>query len=125
MLKNIKGKMTIDNAKNILSKAKDNGFNTTFSYILGIESISAMKMLFKEVLPFINRFPIINIFQVHKGQEKLRHPKAWKIDYYMKARKILEEMFMNTNMKPRPWENYRSLWYLKFGKEWLDDIRTP
>lgn len=125
MLRDVKAKITIKNAKSILSKAKDLGFNTTFSYILGIEPINAMEILFTEMFPFINRFPIINIFQVHKGQEKLRYREAWKIDYYMKARKILEKIFINTNMRPRPWENYRSLWYLKFNGEWLDDIRTP
>ena len=125
MLKNVKGKITIKDAKVILQEAKEKGFRTNFSYILGIEPLEIIQKVFNELLPYINSFPVINIFQVHHGQEKLRHPNAWKIDYYMKARKIFEKMFINTNMRPRVWENYRSLWYLKFGEEWLDDIRTP
>jgi len=125
MLRSHKRKITIADSKNILHQAKKNGFNTTFSYILGLESLTSMRTLFTELFPYINRFPIINIFQIHKGQEKLRCQEAWKIDYYMDARRILEKMFINTNMRPRPWENYRSLWYLKFDGEWLDDIRTP
>ena len=32
---------------------------------------------------------------------------------------------MSLSFRPRPWENYRSLWYIKFGDAFLDDIRTP
>lgn len=125
ILRDIKRRVSIKDAKNILEKAKENGFRTNFSYILGIESLNAMKKLFEELFPYISSFPVINIFHIHHGQEKIRYPDAWKIDYYMKARKILEKMFINTNTRPRPWENYRSLWYLNFGEVMLDDIRTP
>lgn len=53
----------------------------------------------------------------------LRHSTGWNIEYYIKARKILEEMFKDTPLRPKPWENYRSLWYLTFDNEVLYDIR--
>lgn len=55
----------------------------------------------------------------------IRHETANNIEYYLKSRKIIEEIFSQTKMRPRPWEDYRSLWYLKFLNEELDDIRTP
>lgn len=125
MLRNIKARITIEDAKRILARATERGFRTNFSYILGLELLDAMEKGFEELLPHINSFPVINILQVHRGQDKLRCADAWNIDYYMKARKRLEEMFETTGMRPRSWENYRSLWYLKFGDEVLDDIRTP
>lgn len=125
MLRDTKRNISIENARNILSRAKENGFKSNFSYILGIESLESMEKLFKGIYSFINRFPIINVFQIHRGQEKLRHPDAWKIEYYMKARKMLENLFVETDMRPRPWENYRGLWYLQFGESILDGIRTP
>lgn len=124
-LRNIKATLTIEDAQEILAGAKERGVRTNFSYILGLESLEAMQKGFKELRPFINSFPVVNLFQVHCGQDKLRYEDAWSIDYYIKARKILEQMFEDTNMRPRPWENYRSLWYLKFGDEVLNDIRTP
>ena len=81
--------------------------------------------MFRELLPCINSFPIINVFQVHSNQEGLRHPAAQELGYYLRARKTLEGIFSGTSLRPRPWENYRSLWFLKFGEEILGDIRTP
>ncbi len=125
ILRDIKKRVSIGDANKILERAVENGFRTNFSYILGIESLEAMKKIFEELFSYINRFPVINIFQIHHGQEKLRYSDAWKMNYYMKARKILEKIFKNTNMRPRPWENYRSLWYLNFDEEGLNDVRTP
>jgi hypothetical protein len=125
LVRDIKTKITIDKAKEILKTAKENNFRVNFSYILGLESLEIIKRRFKELLPYINSFPVINVLQVHRGQEKLRYSEAWKLDYYIKARKIIEDLFKNTKMRPRIWENYRSLWYLDFANEKLTDVRTP
>lgn len=125
MLRNIKARLSLEDIKKILSQSVKNGFRTNFSYILGMESLDIIQEGFRELFPYINSFPVINIFQIHQGQEKLRHPEAWNFSYYMKARKMLEKMFKDTNMRPRVWENYRSLWYLNFATEELNDIRTP
>ena len=125
LLRDIKRELHLDDIKKILIFANNKGFRTNFSYIIGLESLETIKKGFYEFLPYINSFPIVNTFQAHKGQKSLRHKEANKIDYYIKARKIIEDIFIQTPFRPRPWENYRSLWYLKFGEEFLDDIRTP
>jgi len=124
-LRDVKRDLDLDTIKERLIFANDLGIRTNFSYIIGLESLETIKKGFCEFLPYTNSFPIVNAFQAHKGQKILRYNEADKIDYYIKARKIIEDIFMQTALRPRPWENYRSLWYLKFGEECLDDIRTP
>lgn len=124
-LRDVKRNLRLDTIKKMLIFANNLGIRTNFSYIIGLESLETIKKGFCEFLPYINSFPIVNAFQAHKGQKLLRYNEADKIDYYIKARKIIEDIFRQTTLRPRPWENYRSLWYLKFGNEFLDDIRTP
>jgi len=125
LLRDVKKAVDLKIIKKILILANNAGIRANFSYIVGLESLETIKKGFYEFLPYINSFPIINAFQAHKGQKSLRDKEANNIDYYLKARKIIEDVFMGTKLRPRPWENYRSLWYLKFGEEFLDDIRTP
>lgn len=126
MLRDIKRDLTMEEIARMLKKSKELGFKTNFSYILGLEPISTLKKGFEELLPLIDRFPVINVFQPHTdGQEILRNKDAWSIDYYMQARETLEKIFSDTDMRPRPWENYRGLWYLEFNGESLHDIRIP
>ena len=87
--------------------------------------METIKRNFEKMIHYINSFPIINIFQEHKYHKGIRHETANNMEYYLQARKIMEEIFLPTEMRPRPWEDYRSLWYLKFANEELDDIRTP
>jgi hypothetical protein len=124
-LRDIKQKLHLTTVKKLMFLANEMGIRTNFSYIVGLESLKTIKKGFSEFLPYVNSFPIVNVFQAHKGQEILRHKEAWEIEYYIKARKIIENIFKDTSFRPRPWENYRSLWYLKFDGEFLDDIRTP
>lgn len=125
ILKSAKGRLAFEDIKRILLKARECELGVRFSYILGIEPLELMEINFVRLLPYINVFPVINVFQVHNGQENLRFHEAREIEYYLEARKIIERIFMNTTMRPNPWENYRSLWYLNFGKEQLNEIRTP
>lgn len=124
-LRDVKRELHLDTIKKSLSSATYMGIKTNFSYIVGLESLEIIKKGFCNFLPYINSFPIVNTLQAHKGQRGLRHSTAGKIDYYIKARKIIENIFMETACRPRPWENYRSLWYLKFGEEFLNGARTP
>lgn len=124
-LRDIKKDIDVDTMKKMFTYCDKLGIRVNYSYIVGLESLKTIKDCFIELLPYINSFPIVNTFQSHKWQEGQRHNKAHEIDYYIKARKIIEKIYKKNNLRPRPWENYRSLWYLKFDNEYLDDIRTP
>ncbi len=125
ILKFTKARLSIEDIKKILERAKKKGIRTNFSYILGIEPLKIINEGFRELAPYINSFPVINVFQLHQRQEDLRCKEALSIDYYIKARKMIEKIFEDKKITPRVWENYRSLWYLNFAKEQLTDIRTP
>lgn len=124
-LRDKKRKFTLENIIDTLSIAKELGFRTNFTYIVGLEQLDTIKKNFKNMIQYINSFPIINIFQEHKYHKGIRHESANNMNYYLQARKIMEEIFLPTEMRPRPWEDYRSLWYLKFADEELNDIRIP
>jgi len=124
LLKHYKANISISKAKRILRSSISNGFNTTILYILGLDPIDVVIDKFKEFYFYMNRFPIINLFQNYLSQqETLRISDAKNIEYYLKARKELEKIFHNSNLKPRPWENYRPLWYLAFNGKKINDIR--
>lgn len=124
-LRDKKRKFTIKNIAKVLKTAKSLGFRTNFTYIVGLEKLEVIKKYFEEFKNYINSFPIINIFQEHKYHKNIRHETANNMEYYLKVRKTIENIFLPTKMRPRPWEDYRTLWYLKFADEDLNDIRIP
>lgn len=124
LLRHNKATLTISKAKRILKSSIDKGFNTTILYILGLDTLEIVIKRFKELLPCITRFPVINLFQSYLPEhESLRVPEAKNIEYYLKARKRLEKILRNSGLRPQPWENYRPLWYSTFSNEKINDIR--
>lgn len=97
-------------------------FETTFSYIVGLDSIEVILKYMDELRNRVNRFPIVNIYQTqHPLQEKIMAPEAHNLDYYLQARKVFEATFSKNGPKPRNWENYRSLWYHYFNGEYIPE----
>jgi hypothetical protein len=124
LLKPLKAKITLQKAREIIKRAIDTGFNSTFLYILGLDPLEVVVKEIERFANIVSRFPIINLFQPYvEWQKKLRDPFASSIEYYLQIRKELEEIFVDKPFRPRPWENYRSLWYFKFGEEEIRDIR--
>jgi len=91
-----------------------------------LEPLKTVGKYFESMKQFINKFPTINILQIHKYHSpKLLDSEAYDIEYFLKARKIVEDIYSRTNMRPLVWENYISLWFLKFEDEILMGTRTP
>ncbi len=123
-LKPVKASISLEDAYEVLEYAMEKEFNTSFLYILGLDSLKSIRKYFEYFKPVITRFPLLNLMQNYvPNHESLRNKKADKIDYYLKARKLLEEIFIDSNFRPRDWENYRSPWYTSFAGEKL--IKTP
>ncbi len=123
-LKPAKRELSLNQIKDLLWDYKNNGFQTSFLYILGLDPLESIEQNFSKFKNVLTRFPIINVFQNYVPEhEKLRHKEARTIEYYLKARKIIEKIFIDTNLRPRSWENYRGLWYLTFGDEKFESIR--
>ncbi len=72
------------------------------------------------MLPYITEFPNFQVYQAHNSiMAYLRADGSASVGYYLHARRDIERIFDNTGLRPAAWEGYRSLWYFKFGSEWL------
>lgn len=126
LLRKDKRALSLQDACESMDFARSLGYEVTFSYIVGMESLQVMEYHFNHFRERINKFPIINTLQLHKyHQATLRDPEAHRLEYYLNARQILERIFVQTSMRPLVWEDYRSLWFLTFSKEPLQGVRTP
>lgn len=126
ILKSVKAQKTIQDIQKLFKIAMENKIEVNFSYVLGIDSLQTIKKSFTEIVPHITRFPIINIYQRHRNiDDSILDSAAHDIEYYLETRNIIESIFLETPMRPRTWENYRSLWYLSFANEELKGNRLP
>lgn len=126
LLRDVKNKLELKRAFELMSLAEQLGFRVNFSYVLGLENLEIIERHLTEAIKFINSFPIFNIIQIHKYHSReILAVQAHDLEYFLRARKIIEKMFVHTTIRPRVWENYRSPWYLKFVDEELSGVRTP
>lgn len=121
LLKPVKANINIKQIKEVLALSN---IKNTILYILGLDPYEIVIKEFEYLEPYLTRFPVINLFQAFTPEhENLRISEAKNIEYYLSVRKAIEDIFKNSQFRPRPWENYRSLWYSKFGNEELKGIR--
>ncbi|MBA7540558.1 hypothetical protein ES705_32857 [subsurface metagenome] len=109
----------LERIKNLMSLSKSMGIYTNLSYIVGLDSLSDIKKQFQTLISFINRFPIISIYQTDSKRKKIRNKEACKIEYYLEAKRTIEKIFWNTELRPTKWSNHRSLWREYFGNSKL------
>ena len=126
LLRKDKRAVSLQDACESMDFARGLGYEVNFSYIVGMESLRVMEFHFGCFKSHINKFPTVNTLQMHKyHQVTLMDPEAHRLEYYLKARQLLERLFVETSMRPLVWEDYRSLWFLTFNGEPLHGIRTP
>ena len=112
----------MEDTKNTLDRAKDKGIKTTISYISGIDSLEEVSKGFTLIKDSIVQFPIINIYQIQNaGQSAILDDAACNLEYYIKSRIMLEELFRDKDIEPKRWVNYRPLWYKYYDGKMLDD----
>lgn len=127
ILRTNKQAIDLEQIKETLLMAKELGFDSTISYVLGLESLEVVEKHFLEIRDYINKFPTINTLQIHRRQlhSGLFADGSSNIEYYLMARKIIERIFQTTDMRPLVWENYRGLWFMRFADEELFGCRFP
>lgn len=107
-----KARLTLEDAKRTLTLAKALGIQTTFAYIAGIDDVASLEQGFTLLADSITRFPVVNVYQIQTpGQMRIIDEEAKGLEYYVKARKVIEHVFAGTDLRPQRWENYRPLWY--------------
>lgn len=117
-----KAGITLGDARRTMEEAASLGIKTTYAYIAGIDNLQSLEEGARFLVGVLNKFPIINIYQVQTpGQIQIMDPEAKNLEYYLKARKIFEEVFRGIDLKPNKWENYRPLWYDYFADQPLNE----
>jgi hypothetical protein len=53
----------------------------------------------------------------------LRTPAGGDLEFYLAARRTLEQIFAPSGLRPESWRNYRPLWYFEFAGAPLDGPR--
>lgn len=126
LLRRDKKTLELNDAREAMDLARRLGHEVNFSYIVGMEPLQVVEEHSRYFRDHVNKFPTVNTFQKHQFQgSTLIDPSADRLEYFLEARQILERLFTETGLRPLPWEDYRSLWFLTFGKEALSGIRTP
>lgn len=126
LLRGTKRELTIEHAKRIMHECIDSGIEVNYTYIVGLESVATFAPYMEDLLSSTTKFPTINILQLHQQHpHSLLDQSATDISYFLEARKRIEGIFQPTGMRPLVWEDYRSLWYLRFGEEVLQGWRVP
>jgi hypothetical protein len=124
ILKKSKADMGFDKMKEILTLSKSYGFETNYTYIVGIDPMKEAIQKLSELNDCINSFPNFQIYQPHNDfMRTFCTTEAKVMDYYLSLRKEIEEFFRSTELKPKSWENYRSLWYYTYQNKILVSIR--
>ena len=124
ILKNTKSNLSIENYIEFMDIALSNSFKVNYIYVLGIDDFSVFSHYTELLSKHVNMFPLINIFQPHEYKHwRLLSDDAHSIDYYIKARLLVENLYYNTDMRPNSWECYRPLWYFKFKDEIMNCTR--
>ncbi|MBU0959067.1 MAG: radical SAM protein [Nanoarchaeota archaeon] len=121
MMKPVKSSLTLEKGRDVLRMAKKKGIQTSFLYILGLDTLKSIKEEFPKYMGLITRHPVINLLQNYKeGDDELRAKGAQDFEYYLKARRKVEKIFAKTKMRPRIWENYRAPWSKTYNGEKLN-----
>lgn len=124
ILRPSKAEITLNKYKSLMRLALKNGFIVNYIYILGIDSFSIFQKYTQEFREYTNYFPSINLFQPHELKHyTLCSKDANRLDYYLKSRVFLENLYADSNMFPVSWECYRPLWYYTFKSQKNTSIR--
>ncbi|MFJ6212052.1 hypothetical protein ACIQGZ_01725 [Streptomyces sp. NPDC092296] len=120
LLKASKAALTAQEMPQVLERAMRAGHATSFTYIVGLDRLTELRAGVGELMPFVTEFPNFQVYQAHNSiMAGLRTGGSESLDYYLRARREIEEIVGPTGLRPVAWECYRPLWYFTFGEEQL------
>ncbi|SUD49592.1 Uncharacterised protein [Nocardia otitidiscaviarum] len=124
ILKDSKAALTPTDMVRVLGDGMAAGVRTDFTYIIGLDPLEVMARWLAEFTPVCTAFPKFQVYQSHTPlMDVYVAEPARRIEYYLAARRQIEEQFGPTGLRPQPWENYRPLWYFSFADEPLTGVR--
>jgi hypothetical protein len=120
LLKASKAQMSVEEMPDVLREARAAGLGASFTYIVGLDDLDAMRSGIADLLPYVSEFPNFQVYQSHNQiMAGMRASGAARLEFYLKARAEIESLLSPTDLRPAAWECYRPLWYFSFAGESL------
>jgi hypothetical protein len=120
LLKASKAQLTREEMPEVLRMAREAGHEASFTYIVGLDDLEAMRAGLEALAPHVSAFPNFQVYQAHNQiMAGLRAPGAQDLEFYLAARRIIEEIYAPSGLRPAAWECYRPLWHYAFAGEQL------
>ncbi|MFP5274547.1 radical SAM protein [Coleofasciculus sp.] len=120
LLKESKASLQPAEAVRVLMRAREADVDTGVMLVVGLDPLSEATNWLSEAVPYLTDFPNLQIFQSHSPYMNLFRTKgAEALEFFLTARHNFESILLPTSLRPQRWQNYRPLWYYKFGSEEL------
>jgi hypothetical protein len=124
ILKHSKAELRPEDVGPILEVAKATGIETGFTFIVGLDPLDVAIEGLAGLRDHVTRFPNFQVFQAHNDfMRGFAAPGADDVEFMLEARKRIERLFVDTDLRPQTWANYRPLWYWTFAGEELSGER--
>jgi hypothetical protein len=124
LLKASKAKLTSEQMPENLRLAREAGHDASFTYIVGLDDLEAMREGLVALAPHVSAFPNFQVYQAHNQiMGGLRAQGAQDLEFYLTARRVIEEIYEPSGLRPAAWECYRPLWHYSFADENLVEAR--
>jgi hypothetical protein len=121
LLKRSKADLDREQMHEVLSAARERGFQADFTYIVGLDEPEVMLRELGPLAEHCSSFPMLQIFQAHNDyMRRYAAPGADTLEFFLEMRRELEDLLGPTGMRPKLWQNYRPLWYFTFAGEPLE-----
>ncbi|GAB3661683.1 hypothetical protein [Glycomyces tarimensis] len=106
----------------ILAAARAAGHRTSFTYTVGSEPLDEMRAWLLPMAEQTTIWPSLTILPAETPVDDSQHIAApdERLDFVLEARRLLEQIFAPTELRPEPWRSYRGLWYRQHAGEPLD-----
>jgi hypothetical protein len=120
MLKASKARLQPSAMPDLLGRARAAGLDASYTYVVGLDPLPDLRAGVAGLTPHISAFPNFQVYQAHNAiMSGLRSPGADAIEFYLQARRDIEQIMTATGLRPQAWEGYRPLWYFTFAGEEL------
>lgn len=124
MLKASKAELDVEQMPDLLARAKCAGLGTSFTYIVGLDPLDELRSGVTALMEHTSEFPNFQVYQAHNSiMAGLRTPGADELEFYLQARREIEQITAPSGLRPQAWEGYRPLWYFTFAGQSLVGAR--